>query len=97
MIGEEIGESILTSAKGSEVGRPPSRVTAEQSACPAREHVGAYGHTPLPPCRDCYPLGESTSFPPNPLMSVSEIVDFPRHPVSERGEPSSKGIRRSQG
>ena len=60
-----------------EGGRSPSRVKASQSACPAREHVGAYGHTLLPPCGDFYPLGESTSFLPNPLMTVLAIVEFP--------------------
>jgi hypothetical protein len=68
-----------------EGGKPPSRVTAKQSACPAREHVGAYGHTPLPPCRDCYPLEESTSFPPNPLMTVSAIADFRDEKLATKG------------
>jgi undecaprenyl-diphosphatase len=39
--------------------------------------------------KSCYPLGESTSFPPNPLMSVSAIVKFPRREVSDQRKLSS--------
>ena len=43
--------------------------------------------------KSCYPLGGSTSFPPNPLMAVSGIVEFPRREVSDRRELSSFLVR----
>jgi len=34
-------------------------------------------------------MGESTSFPPDLLMAVSELIEFPRREVSDRRELSS--------
>ena len=39
--------------------------------------------------KSCYPLGESTSFPPDPLMILSAIVEFLRREVGDRRELSS--------
>jgi hypothetical protein len=36
------------------------------------------------------PFVESTSFPPNPLMTLSAVVEFASHEVSDRRELTSK-------
>ena len=35
--------------------------------------------------KTCYPLGESTSFPQDPLMTVSAIADFRDENIATKG------------
>jgi len=52
----------------------------------AGRDVWPYAPTSLP---GLLPLGGKQSFPPNPLMTFSAIVEFPRREVSDRRELSS--------